>query len=272
MTIRAEYTTVTDLRSTYLGATGTGDDALLLDMVRAVSRDMDALSVKHHHPRIQTRYFDVPADRQLDFDGVWLLALSSLANGDGAAITGTDYALQPRNGPPYHALRLKESASVVWTPDSEGNYEGVVAVAGTWGFHRDYEHAWEVLTTLSGSLTDAATSLTLAAAGGKGGELWKIDSELIYAGAVTTTAASSLLRGVNGSTAAAHSNGATIYRWAVGADLELLARQAAAATYKLRENPSGEQVTIDGHTFHTPRDVRPWLAKQLALMGLGALT
>lgn len=272
MTIRAEYCTVQDLRSTYLGATGTGDDTLLLDMVRAVSRDMDALAVKPFHPRIQTRYFDVPADRQLDFGGLWLLAVTTLTNGDGTAIASTEYTLQPRNDSPYHALRLKESSDVVWEPDSDGNYEGVVALDGTWGFHRDYAHAWETLTTLSGGITDTASSLTLAAAGGKGGELWKIDSELIYAGAVTTTAASSLLRGVNGSTAAAHSNGATIYRWAVGDDLALLCRQATAATYKLRDNPSGEQVTIDGHTFHTPRDVLPWLGKQLALLGLVALS
>ena len=266
MTLRAEYCTVQDLRSTYLGAERTADDVLLLDMVRAVCRDMDDLSVKRHFPRVETRYFDVPSDRELDLDD-WLLAVTTLTNGDAAAIASSEYNLHPKNQTPYRALRLKAGSDVAWEPDSDGNTESVIALAGVWGYHRDYAHAWETLITLSGALTADATTLTLAASGGKGGELWRIDSEYLYAGAVLDTAASALVRGVNGSTASVHSDGATIYRWSVPANLELLCRQAAAATYKLRDNPSGEAVSIDGHTFHTPRDVRPWLAKQLAAMG-----
>jgi len=273
MTIRAEYCTVTELRATYLKATGTGDDVLLLGMIRAISRDIDDLTVKRHHPRLETRYFSLPYDGQLDFGENWLLGVTTLTNGDGDAIASTDYNLQPRNDTPYHALRLKDSSSVVWAPDADGNVDDVIALAGVWGFHRDYAHAWETLTTLAApGLTDSATSATLTAAGAQGGELWKIDSEYIYAGAVTTTAATALLRGVNGSTAAAHIAGATIYRWAVGDSLSLLCKQAAAATYKLRDNPSGEAVSIDGHEFRTPRDVRPWLLKQMQLMGLVALS
>lgn len=270
MTVRGEYTTVGDLRATYLGATGTGDDALLLDMIRATSRDMDDLTQKRYYPLIETRYFGVPQGRELALDA-YLLAVTTLTNGDGTLLTGSDYNLSPRNQSPYDAIKLKQSSAVAWAGDGEGNTDDAIALAGVWGHHRNYAHAWEVLTTLSGDITDSVAALTLSASGGKGGELWKIDSEYIYAGAVTTTAASALLRGVNGSTAAAHTSGATIYRWAVGDSLALLCRQATAATYKLRDNPSGEQLSIDGHTFYTPRDVRPWLETQLGKMGLRPL-
>jgi len=65
-------------------------------------------------------------------------------------------------------------------------------------------------TTLSGSLTNSATSLTVASATGfptSGNFRLVIGTEIIIAGAVSGTTFSSLTRGAEGTTAAAHANG-----------------------------------------------------------------
>lgn len=273
MALRAEYTTVTELRSTYLGATGTSDDALLLDMIRAISRDIDDLSQKQHYPSVETRYFDVPEDgsRQLDLDKL-LLAVTTLTNGDGTVIAASEYNPLPRNQTPYYALRLKENTTNWWTTDGGGNRESVIALAGIWGHHRDYANAWEDTSgALAAAISSAgAATFTVTTGTVKAGYLLKIDSEYLYASSVSVGASDivTVVRGVNGSTPATHLISAPVYRWTPGAAIELLCRQAAAATYKLRDNPSGEAISIDGNTFHTPRDVRPWLEKQLRAMGL----
>lgn len=294
MTLRGEYTTVADLRATYLKSNQVTDDVLLLDMIRAVSRDIDRLSVKRFYPRIETRYLDppflsaqalvdgdargypLPRYRELALDvgeDGWLLAVTTLANGDGTSIASSKYNLVPKNSTPYYAIKLKQAADVSWEPDSDGNYEQVIALTGVWGYHNDYAHAWEdTLGTVQNAteITAGGTSLLVQTGKVKAGYLLKIGTEYLYVSALTVAATdtATVVRGVNGSTAAAHANGTAISRWAVSAELELLCRQAAAATYKLRDNPSGETVSIDGNSFHTPRDVRPWLQKQLDALGL----
>lgn len=111
------------------------DDAFIDSLIEGVSRAIDLYcGGRSFFANSETRYFDLPADRQLDFEAVdYLLTLAGLANGDGTIISASDYILIPRDGPPYYALRLKETASISWQPDSDGNTEQVIGVAGTWG-------------------------------------------------------------------------------------------------------------------------------------------
>lgn len=272
MTIRAEYTTIKELRETYLGATQTTDDALILQMIRAASKMVNDISGKPFYPLIETRYFDIPGDRELDFGGDWLLSCTTLTNGAAGAIAGADYYLVPKNSAAHYALKLTETSGNIWQPDTSGNYENAIAVLGVWGYVPGDCNQW-VSTggVLSAAIaTTTATTFTCTTGTVRAGYLLQIESEWLYASAVTTGATDTVTveRGVNGSTAATHAINTAISRWTPGEIVEQITRTAAAAMYKQKSNPVGETINIDGQAFATVRDVSAYIRAQLMAAGL----
>jgi hypothetical protein len=79
-----------------------------------------------------TRYYDARAisysDPQKLFLDDDLLTVTTLTNGDGVALSGSDYFLEPYNAAPYHAIRAKLGKSWAFVTD------GRISVAGTWGY------------------------------------------------------------------------------------------------------------------------------------------
>lgn len=267
-----EYTTLADFKAAKMpGSTGTGDDALILDYIREVSRDLGNLSGRKFAPVIATRTFDAVRDVSdsgllLRVDPYDLLAVGTITNGDGVEVATSAYVTQPRGVTPYWGLKLKSSKGLTWTYGDDPE-DAISLNACTWGYHDDYANAWEALTTLGAALNASASAATLAAALGNPGELLKIDTEFLYLSARTTTAAT-LVRGVNGSTAAAHDNGAAISRWVPVREVSGLCRAAVAMKYALRENPQVETLIIDGKTFSVAKDVTEWLSEQVPALGL----
>lgn len=270
-----ELTNVTDLRSTYLSITGTGDDTLILSLIRGVSADIARACGRQFVPRIETRYFDALRDTSgrgalmLDDD---LLSVTTLTNGDTSTISASSYVTEPRNATSYHAIRLLGSSNLFWTYVTDP--ENAISIAGTWGYDLSWtpgtKSEWVSTDTLGAAIaTTTATTCTLTTSGSlKGGQLIKIDSELIYVSSVSTTTAT-IVRGVNGSTAATHLISTAIYVWTLDASLEFLARECAAARYRLRNNPLAEAfVAADGTTFTTPKDVNAYINKRAREMGI----
>jgi hypothetical protein len=130
------YAALADIKG-YLLAGGqtppTTDDALLTTLLARAQKIIEAKTGKLFEAATETRYFDVPHDRQLDLDKD-LLSITTLTNGDGTVITSSSYYLLPRNDTPKYAIVLKQSADVAWEPDSDGNTEKVISVLGTWGY------------------------------------------------------------------------------------------------------------------------------------------
>ena len=136
MAISNGYTTLAEVKAILnpLGlATQATDDAVIEDWVEGASRYIDSETHKTFYARTETRYFDIPAGRELTFDD-WLLSITTFNNGDGVAIASTEYNFEPRNRAPYYSLRLKEMSSVVWKLDSSGNAEDVLSIVGSWGW------------------------------------------------------------------------------------------------------------------------------------------
>lgn len=267
-----EYSTVYDVRTKYRGATTTetGQDSLFLALIRSTSRDMDAACGRRFYPRIETRYFDMPRNRILTLDDD-LLAVNTLTNGDGNELTSSQYDLIPYNQTPYYQLRLKASSQDYWQTDSNGNSERAISLAGVWGFHRDYSGALlDTGATLAAAITDTTgTSFTCTTGKLYAGYLIKIDSEYLYVSAVTTGASDTVtvVRGVNGSTAATHLVNTPIYRW-YNPEIESICTMAVAAYERLKTNPVGESITLDGQTFQTPKDIHAWVRMQCKARGL----
>lgn len=268
--IFAEYATVNDVRSVYIGDGNTGQDPLILFLIRSISRDIDdAAGGRKFYPRVDTRYFDTPGDDQLDFDDD-VLAVTTFTNGDGSVITA--YNLQPYNETPYHSLRLKATSGVVWLPDSDGNYQRNLSVLCICGWHRLYAHAWpDTTATLSAAITTTtATTFTCTTGIIKAGDLLKLDTEYLYASSVATGASDTVtcVRGVNGSTAATHVISSVIYRW-WQPDIQQLCIEAVVAKLRLKDNPVGESIQVGSYTFSVQKDVNVFIRQRLE--GLGAV-
>lgn len=120
---------------TYVGATDSDDDALLTDCITRAEAVID---------RATKRTFEASADSTRTFDAVYdvagrtlyldadLCAITSITNGDGAAITALQVVSEPRNHAPYYALTLKASAGLAWTYETDP--EDAISVIGRWAY------------------------------------------------------------------------------------------------------------------------------------------
>lgn len=268
-----DYTTITDIRA-YLGTTDTAEDTLFADLIRATSRDIDALGGRRYYPSIETRTFDGPGGYTLFFD-TDLLELTTLANPSGTTIASSGYTLLPYNEYPKFAVQLLRSASLIWQPNSSGTEERSVEVAGIWGCHFDYATAWlDISATLAAAITSTtATTFTCTTGKVRAGDLLKTASEYIYASSVSTGATDTVtcIRGVNGSTAATHLISTALYRWYFP-EIQTLCTEAVVARHRLKNNPVGERVQLDAYTFSTPQDVQAYIERRLTMLGLVSIT
>lgn len=302
MTIYNEYCTLAQLRKSGEGAqlnmATTAGDPLLLSLIREVSADIDQMCNRTFAPYITTQYYDCYSGspwggmnnlyysggkagdvfqsrtggfayaRYLRVDNNDLLELTGLTNGDGTTIALTDVLLYPANSYPKQELRLKQSSGIAWLPDSDGNVEQVIPLNGIFGYHTDYLNAWRSAGTLATPLTTTGTSYTFSSGAGlQGGMLLKIADEFAYVSDVASTTAT-IERGVNGSTAAAHTTGTAVSYWQPIFTIQRVARMAVAANWNLRANPEGKQVSINGVTFQTPNSILQWCEHELEGAGL----
>jgi hypothetical protein len=273
-----EYCTLEDLRGQKMPAetslvAGTGEGTFALGLIREVSGIINGIARREFVPTVATRYFNATeqvsgADLLLDKD---LLSVTTVTNGDAVVVAANERTTRGKNETPYWAIRLLTSSSKMWTYSTDP--EDAITVAGIWGYHDDYTNAWETLTTLAANSNTSATSLTLTAATGNPGELWMIGSEFFYLSARTTTTAT-VVPAVNGSTAAAHTAGNTIYRWRLascrggGQFIPALCRNAVAIKFAIRENPQIESITVDNHVVSVPKDISAYIRDELIRLGL----
>ncbi|MBK9496820.1 MAG: phage gp6-like head-tail connector protein [Xanthomonadales bacterium] len=264
------YATLTQVRAYLkLDTAETGDDALLTDFIRSSSRYCDTRSGTHFYPLIETRYFDVPENRRmLQFDD-HLLELTSATNGDATAITLSDLLYHPATIYPKYGTSLKAQSSQVWTSDTYGECEQVIALTGVWGYHDDYSRAW----VLSGDavadalgLNASVTTINVTNASGaandligprfQAGQLIKVDSEYIDITSITGNALT-VVRGVYGSTAAAHLTAAPISVYRTMADVTMAVIRLTAWRYRQKDANVFDATTIIGTGVKTTPSATP---------------
>ena len=218
------YVSVNEFKNyaTNRGQTATSDyvdDQVIEDLLEQTSRYIDEQTSRTFYPRVETRYHSVPTegnDRQKLYFDDDLLEIISVTNGDDNTIASTYYNLLPRNDYPKYAIRLLDTASITWEPSSAGEYEYVIDIAALWGYHNQYsQRAWITGTTLGSALNNSSTSATVTSAAlFSPGQIIRVDNELAFIKSVASSTSLTLeARGENGSTAAAHDNGSTVYIW-----------------------------------------------------------
>ena len=128
------YCTLAQLRD-FLGISGTADDALLSALITRASAAIDTYTGRTFHAALASvKHFDAIADVRgsvlyVDDD---LASITSVTNGDGTTITALQYVTEPRNEPPFYALRLLGSTALSWTYDQDP--ENAIAITGYWAY------------------------------------------------------------------------------------------------------------------------------------------
>jgi len=134
------YASVTDLRS-FLSIDSATDNALLETLIGRAQRWIEQQTGRVFEAIADSaRTFDALADTALDDDGrrsVLLLdrdlcAITTVTNGDGAVIAAGQYVTEPRNEPPYWAIRIKASHGTRWTYTDTP--ENAISVMGRWAY------------------------------------------------------------------------------------------------------------------------------------------
>lgn len=245
MTTLNSYATLAEFKAQKtIDTTDAADDSYIEGLLKTASRWIDGQTSFSFVPYVETRYFDVPFnknDNRILEVGLDLLEIISLVNGDGVTIPSTEYALRPRNKAPYYGIRLNDNSTFLWASDGSGSVHDVIAVTGIWGYHNRYPQAWLLGSTAAEAMDTSETGYDVASGTPfTVGNLIRFDNELGYVSAVVTNTLT-VTRGENYSTAAEHLTGINVYIWQVQEDIKQACLQLATSMYQKRygQNATG---------------------------------
>lgn len=234
------YLGLTSLKSS-ITIGDSADDARLRAVLEAVSLQVDEECRRTFRTYQATRYATADAYGRLVLDAD-LLAVTSLKGDPGGARTyldvwaPTDYDLEPESAlaerQPFWAISARSGGDFAFPVGVSRGVE----VVGTWGY-------WEDLVAVGALAADAGSGdTTVTLAPGHGLEPLQtvlIGSEQMYLTGFSAANVASVERGVNGTTAAAHSSGAAVARYRYPAPVVEATRIQAARLFQRVHAPFG---------------------------------
>ena len=253
-----------DALKTVADITGTGDDAQYRRVLEAVSLQLDAFMRRTFRTYLATYYFTPRSSRRVLLDaeelGLGLLSVTTLKtdeDGDRTYETTwatTDYDLFPLNAAnkqrPYWEIAITPEGTEAFPKVQKG-----LEVVGKWGFYED-------LVRSSSLLAEAldATETAVDVDDGTDFEVLQtilVDSEQMYITAIATNTLT-VIRGVNGTTAATHSDNAVIdvYRYPYAVQEATLMQ--ASRLWTRRASGYANEVG-----FSDTGTMRPWVGMDL---------
>jgi hypothetical protein len=187
-----------------------------------------------YYPLIAARLYDVPKSRELCLRAD-LLECLSITMGDASVLPSTEYRATPANYYPKTTILINAASAYYWVESATTGVENAITVNGIWGYHSYYTSAWWTASTLNGALN--ASTTTVAVTSGTpyaAGQILRCGDELML---VVTVVSNSLtvIRGWNGSTAAAHDTLATLPYWKTQSEIARACFIQAARYYKRNE-------------------------------------
>ncbi|MCR4308376.1 MAG: hypothetical protein NUV80_07545 [Candidatus Berkelbacteria bacterium] len=254
----AEYKAFVTARG-QTASTDTADDGVIVDLLEVASRFLDSKTARHYYPTIETRLYDFPETRDMNLKAD-LLEVITLTNGDSTSIPSTDYVLDAANETPYWNLRLRSNGSTYWTLNSTNGIEQIIQLYAWFGYREQYaQRAWALAGTLGAAITDTTTLAFTMTAGHSlaVGQVIKIGTEIYNITTVATNTITPIARGDNGSTAATHLNGVSVYTWKPQEQAKNAVLEIANTAYNRRfgkNTGTNEQITAAGIVL-SPRDI-----------------
>ena len=215
------YVTIDLLKSaSVLDITGAGDDTRLRLVLENASRLVDRYCNRHFFELSATRKFDGAGNEILLVPDLISIDTSGLKTDDNkdrifeSTWATTDYLLLPSNADPATAgnpmSRPYSTVEVDLDAGTKSEFprgRQTVQVAGKWGWWRHLKRATETANAVADATT---TSVTVSSrADVEAGHTLIVDSEQVYVQSYSGNTLT-VVRGVNGTTAASHSGGAAI--------------------------------------------------------------
>jgi len=198
----------------------TNYDTLLLAILEAGSRLIDAYCARHFYTKEETRYFDGAGGLLLLDDVLSISSFKIDDDDDGTyeeTLTATtDYLLYPLNGYPKLRAEISTDTDRDYSDFAKGMKNGV-EIVGVWGYGdgesaTPYEDSGDSVQDDSGINSTVTTVTVTDADNFAPGQTIRIESEQCYIQSYNTTANTlTVKRGVNGTTAASHDKDTTIY-------------------------------------------------------------
>ena len=214
----------------------TSQDTRIKDLIRDVSKWLEAQCRTWWMPVTATRLFDHPGDTsRLNLDQ-WLLSISAFTTNNGdQAVTASEYLLRQvlneatYNEKPYNVIVMRGDVPDLLYTDTRKQAN---SVAGTWGRCDDTVDTGA--TVLNDPLAADGTSLTVLTGKLETGQMLLIESEQVFVSSITEGDPNDTViieRAQNGTTAAAHTAPTAIGRYAPPADLVAACGMTVARMY-----------------------------------------
>ena len=260
------YANVYDFRA-YMGGTDhvtdwTTDSAPILRVLEAASIRIDKYAGRSFGPRTATKSYDLgkgalrndalqPTTSSISYPDYWASKLSGagIVPLDDWLITattvtaysgtdrtssdtlssgvGNDYLLEPYNRSPKTILKLEED-----TTKSLKAGQQTLTILGTWGWQSDKS---ATISTIDAIGSTSATAVSVSSGSTTYvGDTIIIDNEQFYITAVSGNNLTTI-RGVNGTTAATHSGGASYTRWKYPSDVVQVSLGIARSYWRSRD-------------------------------------
>jgi hypothetical protein len=222
-----------------LGLTDTTHDAKLKRYIERASRWVEHFTSRTFIPVTATRYFDAPEHER---GALYLrddLLIATTISDDQGAVSSSEYFLYPLNDKPKTRVELLHSNKFWYFQDTR---QKAISIVGTWGYSDNYE---DTSTTLGAAITSTSATTFTSSDGSQIQVGWclLVDSEQLFVKSVSSNTVT-VQRGNNGTTAATHSNGATVYRYVPEPDAEEAAVLLASTWYYWRDAGGVKEKTI----------------------------
>jgi len=246
----------------------TNQDVQMMDFLRYATRRIDAMLRLPFIPYYATKTYGDGTGWSISTVARRLglpepaLSISAVTDGNGAALADSLYTTP---GSPITDLTLTDCC-VSWYTTLGCQISGA-SVTALWGYHSDYANAWiDTLDTVRDNpLSAGAKLITVQQATGAdelgrtprfaAGQLLRIGSEFVEVLRVSGNTLG-VRRGVNGTTAAEHLQGAAIDVFEVEPDIRQAALRWAAYPFKRRGDYTTS--TFDGvQATNFPKDAPP---------------
>lgn len=249
------YCTLADVKNELLANTTVDDDKVMRgirQLSARIDRKFSQVNTSLFAPYLETRYVPLSGENVSSWDrtlilrtqrnGVSpLLALTGVSINTQSFTVGTNVQLYPAGPAPYYALQLLGDGRFSWYDYCNTSTWGwqFAAVTGVWGYNADYANAWLPSDTLAAAVVStSATTITVTNVDGENplgetpaisaGNVIQIDDE--WMNVVKTDIATNVVtvvRGVNGSTAATHLINASVSVWQTDENVRRICRQVA---------------------------------------------
>jgi len=234
------YCSIADIKNA-LAITATTDDVILRKTAEAAARIIDRFCGRYFFVKSETRYFDGAGCRLWIDDLLSVTTLKTDEDGDATfenTYATTDYNLYPLNKYPKYHIDISEASDY----GGFGAGSKSVEIVGLWGYGDGISSTpYLIDTTLSAAITttSSVTCTVTAVTNLSAGQTILIGTEQMFIESIATTTLT-VIRGVNGTTAATHLISSNLYIYQYPYDVWMCAMNLSSAIYQNR-NKAGIQ-------------------------------